>query len=487
MILYHNAHVWINNAWTAEPAAILVQDELIKDIFFNSPPPLDVQRINLHGAYVYPGFIDTHTHSFEGGLYSLGVDLSTANSIEDVLGLLAHHCRKGEDALFAWQLDETQLTEKRFPTMAELDKVITNRPLVLRRIDGHSCVLNSNARKLLPELLTSDAILRGAENDQAVHYFHKQINPDTVLQAYQAAAQIALKGGFTGIHTMIGDARNSIGHYGLIEGNLNTFPITYTIYPQSFNFKAALDAGATRIGGCILADGSIGSMTAALLKPYEKSDARGVLYKSDRFWADFITHATKHNLQVAVHCIGDRAIKQINDVYKSLPETPNLRHQLIHCELTNDSLIEDIKLSGAVPVMQPNFDLLWGGDEGFYTRKLGLERSRNMNRFASLMNKGIRVCGGSDWYITALNAPLSIKAAMNHHNPLEQLSHVQAVNIYTKNAAWLSNEEEKRGAIRQGYFADFTVLDRPLDAITPVPLFKVKQVICKGVLQYESA
>jgi hypothetical protein len=146
-------------------------------------------------------------------------------------------------------------------------------------------------------------------------------------------------------------------------------------------------------------------------------------------------------------------------------------------------LIEEINASGAVPVMQPNFDLLWGGDEGFYTRKLGLKRSRIMNRFASLMKRGIRVCGGSDWYITALNAPLSISAAMHHHNPAERLTHAQAIAIYTKNAAWLSHEENTRGAIKQGYQADFTIMNQPLDINNTQPV--IKKVICKGVICYE--
>jgi predicted amidohydrolase YtcJ len=489
MILYTNAYLWLDGAFTAQTGTIVVDEGKIVQILASSdklPSANTAQLVNLKGAYLYPGFIDTHTHSFEGGLYSLGVDLSTADSVPAILARLSdvYNSKADNEVIFAWQMDENNLQELRFPTMAELDKVIPDAALVLRRIDGHSCMLNSFARKMVPGLNCKEEILRGKENDLAVHFFHGKVQPQTILEAYHAAANIALKGGFTGIHTMIGDAANSIGHYALIRDHLESFAVDYTIYPQSFNLKAALDAGAKRIGGCILADGSIGSMTAALSVPYLNSDSTGVLYQTDKFWQDFISQAHQHDLQVAVHCIGDRAIKQINDVYKhlALTQAKDLRHQLIHCEITDDNLVADIAMSGAVPVMQPNFDLLWGGDDGFYAHKLGIERSRNMNRFGSLTGKGVRVTGGSDWYITALDAPLSLRAAINHHNLSERLIHSQAVDIYTKNAAWLSGDENETGAIKPGYKANFTVLSHSLDDNANIS--KVLKTIRSGDILY---
>ncbi len=488
MTIFNNLYLWRDGSFDKVPQAICVENGIITDILpaIQETAYPSAKIIDLQSAYLYPGFIDTHTHSFEGGLYSLGIDLSGSLSIAEVLARISDSKDKGNtsDTLFAWQLDETNLPEKRLPTTAELDSVCPNRALILRRIDGHSCVLNSFARSLVPNLETEAEILRGKENDKAVHYFHGRLSEETILAAYQAAAQIALRGGFTGLHTMIGDADYSIGHYNLIRDNLASFPITYTPYPQSFNLRAALDAGACRIGGCILADGSIGSETAALSEPYINSQSRGTLYQSDQFWQGFIAKATENGLQVAIHAIGDRAIKQINDIYLKTPKTAKHRHQLIHCEITDDKLLEEIARSGVVAVMQPNFDLLWGGDEGFYTRKLGLSRSRIMNRFASLTKQGVRVCGGSDWYITELNAANSIQACLQHHNPLEKLSHSQAVAIYTENAAWLSHEEQQRGKLEKGYQADFSLYSQPLD--TKTGQSELLAVICRGEMQYDN-
>jgi len=486
MLLLTDALVWQEDRFL--PLHVLIDRDRIAHLLpVGSPSIPEAKVISLAGSYIYPGFIDTHTHSFEGGLYSLGTDLQNVPSIPSLLDRLhvAYTASSTGDVLFAWQLDETTLREQRFPTLAELDSVCPDRALILRRIDGHSCMLNTFARRQLPEIMSYGEILRGAENDHAVHCYHARVSDEQVLAAYSQAAKLALKGGFTGLHTMVGDAANSIGHYRLLQASLDSFPIHYTLYPQSFNLEAALEVGAKRIGGCILADGSIGSGTAALSSPYTGTDNTGVLYHDNDFWYDFVSKAHKHHLQVAVHCIGNAAIRQINRTYARVQHDhpQDLRHELIHCEITPDDLVQEIVHSNAVPVMQPNFDLLWGGEMGFYARKLGIERSRIMNRFATFTQAGVKITGGSDWYITALDAVASIRAAMQHHNPAERLTHAQSVDIYTRNAAWLSHEEEQRGQIKAGYLADLTILTHALD--DPQNLPQVRMVITGGQISYE--
>lgn len=464
MKLIHNAHFYLNDGFNNQVQALLVQEgriiHLLEDI---STVPPGTEMVDLAGAYAYPGFTDAHTHSFSGGLYLDGIDLAPCTSIADVLDLLAASEHK-QGLIFAWHLDEYQLKEKRFPTVRELDSVLPDASLLLRRIDGHSCVLNSKARKLIPGLNSRAEILTAADNDFAVNWLQDNCADDAILRAYHKAAQAALEGGFSTIHTMIGDAQQNLQHYALVQRHLADFPVRYELYPQSFNIRAALELGAKRIGGCILADGSIGSHTAAMTHTYRDRDSKGILYQSDEFWNAFISEAHQHKLQVGVHCIGDAAIRQINKAYlhQSREEVAQLRHQLIHCEVTPDALVEEIVTSGAVPVMQPAFDLLWGGDEGFYAQRLGVERSRKMNRFGSLTRSGVTVCGSSDWYITELDVAMSISALINHHNPAERLTPQEAIKIYTENNAWLNHEEQERGRLEPGFIADLSVLDSDL-------------------------
>ncbi|HNX03506.1 MAG TPA: amidohydrolase family protein, partial [Candidatus Cloacimonas sp.] len=132
------------------------------------------------------------------------------------------------------------------------------------------------------------------------------------------------------------------------------------------------------------------------------------------------------------------------------------------------------------PVMQPNFDLLWGGENGFYAKKLGIKRSQIMNRFATLLKAGITITGGSDWYVTPLNAAQSINAAIHHHNPQEGLTIAQAIDIYTKNAAWLNFEEHCAGQIKPSYVADLSIYSQPVEKETS----QLCYVVRKGEIKY---
>lgn len=470
--------------------ALLCEDGIIQELFETPPiPGAEIRIEDLGGCWVYPGFTDTHTHSFEGGLYSNGLDLSEITSIADLLELIHQHCqsRTSDELIFAWRFDELKTQEGRFPTRAELDRVSPRNPLVLRRIDGHSCMLNRRALAEIPLMNSASEVLRKAENDQAVHHFHVNVPPDQVVRAYHSAAEIALRGGFSSIHTMIGDAQYSNTHFKLIRDNLSSFKVRYSIYPQSFNLENAIELGATRIGGCILADGSFGSHTAALTEPYLGTDELGMLYQSNGFWDSFVAKAQEQDLQVAVHCIGDRAIEQINQAYlKAQASNPkDLRHQLIHCELVSDQLLEKIVESGAAAVMQPAFDHYWGAQGGFYEKALGPARWGQLNRFKSLSESGVRLCFGSDWYITELDVLKGIHAAINHHNPEERISVDQAIAAYTQNAAWLSHEEDSKGSLTPGKVADMTVLSAELSQVFQLSELEVLRVYKSGEMQYD--
>jgi predicted amidohydrolase YtcJ len=485
--LFFNGTFHLMTDSNATASAVLTENGKITGLFTAEIPRItDCQNIDMQQNHIFPGFIDTHTHSFEGGLYAQSLNLSGVKSISDLLEKLDdyYHQKKHESAtqLDTFRFDENRIAEKRFPTRSELDSVCPDLPLVLRRIDGHSCVVNSLAWNAFasdnPDFLnaldrgkkvrtdtseTSGMVFRGELNDKIVHWFHSNFTEQEILGAYKKASELALSQGITTVHTMVGDSSNSLTHYDIIKANLSKFDTEFILYPQSFNLKAALDAGAERIGGCILADGSLGSYTAALRQPYEDlTGCYGSLYHTNDFWKEFIVTAHKHNLQVAVHCIGDAAIKQINDIYLELAQSDyrDLRHELIHCELTPQDLLEEIVQSKAIPVMQPAFDMYWGGKDGFYRKVLGDTRYQYMNRFRSFIEKEVTVTGGSDWYITELDALQGISAAVNHNNTGERLNRFEAVKLYTVNAAMLSRDENRLGKISTGYDADFVVLDR---------------------------
>lgn len=490
--LFYNAKFYSldenNNIYNA----ILCEKGYITDVFIGEPPNIDCQKINLNNSFVYPGFIDSHTHSFEGALYQQGANLNNCYSIEEVL------CKIKEtipvsDMIFAWQFDENQIKEKRFPSRYELDSVYPNYPLLLRRIDGHSCAINSKAEKMITDkykkdiVFTDNSPLRGDLNDIAAHTFHQNLKSESIINCYKLAEKIALQNGHTTIHTMIGDAKNNILHYPIIKEHLKDFSIDFILYPQSFDIEKAKLYNSDRIGGCILADGSFGSYTAGLSKPYQDSTSTGLLYQTQEFWDDFIINAHKNNLQTGVHCIGDLAIMQIvNAVNKAQKaERKDLRHQIIHCELVRDDMISEMQNAQVTAVMQPMFDALWGGQGGFYNKVLGNERLNLLNRFKTLSEAGITVAGSSDWYITDLSALKGINAIVNHHNPNERLNPQEAIKIYTRNPAKLSYEENKKGMIKKNFLADLTCLDKDILIKDNISTASVLKTIKQAEFVYE--
>lgn len=454
-----------------EAEAVLVENGFISEVFQTKPALKDVDCIDLEGNFVYPGLIDTHTHSFEGGLYSLGVDLGECRSLEEVFCALKKAVPLA-GKIFAYNYDENLVKEERFPSTEELDNISTENCILLRRIDGHSCVINSKALNEIyidTRISLKKGILKSNDNNTASYWFHGSLDDEAILKAYQQANDLALRAGITTLHTMIGDGGDDLLHYKLIADNLSQFTVDYILYPQIFSVEKAIEAGAERIGGCILADGSFGSYTAALKKAYfDRPDCLGKLYHSDEFWRNFISKAHRNSLQVAVHCIGDRAISQILNIYKELQinDFRNLRHQIIHNELNDDEMIKDFARYGITAVMQPVFDRLWGGDinyttrkKGLYSKVLGKERALSCNRFRSLLDKGVIVAGSSDWYVTELDAIKGVTSAVYHHNPEERITPFEALKLYTSNAAAISFDDNRRGTIKKGALADFVCLD----------------------------
>ena len=143
-------------------------------------------------------------------------------------------------------------------------------------------------------------------------------------------------------------------------------------------------------------------------------------------------------------------------------------------------MLDRIAAAGCSAVMQPMFDRLWGGSGGLYETRLGKERASRMNRLASIYNKGILLTGGSDWYITDIHALKGIDAATRIHNKKERLSPYQAVDIYTKNAAILSFDEDRLGTLEIGKQADLSILEADIMTTKNIAEIKISSIYRKG-------
>ena len=481
---FYNVSIYPLGALQGPYKAALVEDGKILELFMDNKQVPGSQAVDCEGACMIPSFTDCHTHSFEGGFYALCADLSNAGSVSDALDVLK---TAGiiDGRVIGWNYRPDKVSENRFPSIEELDKICPDIPLMLRRKDGHSCMINSAAMKKIfrKKMSVSDKLgFAGKLNHKISLFFHDNMSDLTVIEAYKQTEKLALASGHGRVHTMIGDGRKDPEHYLTLKEKLDEFSMDFDLYPQIVNPAMALALGSNRIGGCILVDGSFGSHTAALNCEYDDlPGVNGKLDHSSSFWTRLFAKAEKLGLDVCAHAIGDRAIEQyiLAALKAGAGKGSGRRHQIIHCELFPDNLIAPMEKAGLIAVMQPAFDAIWNGPQGLYAKSLG-RRANITNRFKTFLDHSIPIAGSSDWYITPLDALGGIKAAQNHNNPAERISRLEAVKMYTEYAAYAGRHEKDEGSLAPGYKADFVLLSEDIFMAADLDSISAKAVYKSG-------
>ncbi len=424
--------------------------------------------------YITAGFIDAHLHPLELGLERLFADLRTAGSIAELLATLRERLPAAEQCgiMLGFNLDPDTLVEKRYPSRAELDRVATDIPLLVYRVDGHSAALNSAGLALAigqnePAGIEQDesgrptGVLRGRAYERASKAFKQRLNPPTIRAALREASTAALSRGVTTIAALVGNSNLDEKAWRLLLDTLSGLKTRAVPFAQTRNPKTAGQLGLPRVGGCILIDGSFGSHTAALEQKYADSPGdSGNCYLTDEELLAFIRDANALNLQTAVHAIGDRAVEQVVRSHEELTggATANpLRHRIEHAELLSTGLIERIAELELILGVQPAFEARWGGPDGMYAERLG-SRWEKTNPYRSLLDAGVILAGGSDAPITPIDPLAGIRAAVAHPNPRERISGAEAFAMFTTAAAWSLGLEMRAGRIEPGFDADLAVL-----------------------------
>jgi predicted amidohydrolase YtcJ len=266
-------------------------------------------------------------------------------------------------------------------------------------------------------------------------------------------------------------------------------PVDIVVYYQTTDVDAALALGLPRIGGCILVDGGHEARTAAFLEPYaDNPDNYGILYFSQEALDGFVWRAHSHGLQVAMHAIGDAAIEQALNAYeKALKRLPRAdhRHRIEHFEFPTPGQVRRAAALNIALGVQPAFNHYWPHEH--YIGSLGAERAARADPMRSLMEAGLKLGGGSDAPVTPLDPLLGIYAAVVYSRPEERLSIDQALRLFTRDAAWLSFDEKRKGSLEEGKQADMVVLSQNPLELPPSGLrdIQVVMTIHRGQIVYE--
>lgn len=428
-----------------------------------------IEKLDFSGYYVFPGFIDSHTHFVHTGLNLGFVSLKNISSNKDVAEkMFSKRCRN--DWVIAYGYDETKIKEGKKITVKELDK-INDRKIVIIRIDYHSLLLNSKAlgevKSFFKKKLCDDnGWVAGKDAMDVYSVIYKDISLEEKKEAIKRAVDMALSKGVTTVHALEGGGLFGNEDIEVLDGAGDKLPLNIVLYPQTMDIDWVMKKGFSRIGGCLLVDGSFGSHTAAVSKPYKDKDKEyGMLYFKKKELYEFIKKAHKNNLQVALHAIGDRGIKQAVDcMYDVIKKygAGKFNHRLEHFELPGEESIEKASKCPIFLSMQPAFEHLWGGKWKMYYKRLG-ERIKFTNPLRTLFNKGFLLAGGSDSDVTPIDPLLGIHSAVNHPNFFERLDRGPAIDMFTENGAKIAYLND-RGKIKKGFRADLVVLNKdPLE------------------------
>jgi len=453
------------------------------------------------GKAVLPGLWDAHVHLLYTGLALYWVDLGGAEFISDIQNRMRERVDTGGDELLVGVgYDDAFLADGRMPDGADLDAVSAERPIVIFRIDGHSLVHNEAARLYLEIDPDWEGIEFGGDgrptgrvlaraNEDVRNRVFDRVSPDFKREAYGAAARLAARAGCAALCALEGGELFGDEDLEILQGIQPELGVHTVLYDQFPEVASSRRLGLDRIGGCILADGSIGSRTAAILEDYADDPGnRGRLYLDDAWLKSFVAEAHNAGMQVAMHAIGERAVSQVLDAYEAaMAASPRLdtRHRVEHAELVQAEDLERAARLGVLFSMQPAFEHFWGGPGNLYERRLG-DRYKRTNRLGSVLRAGIGLACGSDSNITPLDPLLGIQAAVNHPTEGERLTVDEALTAFTLGAARACFAEGDYGTIEAGKSATFTVLERyPADvASTEIADIEVVATIAKGKFIY---
>jgi predicted amidohydrolase YtcJ len=432
----------------------------------------DWESVDLQGKTVLPGFIDSHVHLMATAITAIGIDLGEARSLDEVLVKVEEKVRQTPPGEWIFGYFITHLSDRGMPTRFDLDRISARHPIRLTHRNGHLCSLNSKALAILnvPKNLggveEQSGEATGIIRDPAIQVLGHpglSMSEEMKTEALKLASQLLLKKGVTTLHALDGGQRHSeaIPYLLRIKGLL---PIKLVLYNQTMRVKESLDLGLPRIGGCISADGAFESHTAALFEPYaDEPDNYGALTYTQEEMSDFILRAHQNNLQVAIHCEGDRAIEQVLHAYERalryLPRKDH-RHRIEHFEIPTENQLERVAKAGILVGMQPAFLPFFffrGGGER-YEAFLGRARLKRIHPYRTMLSYGIVMAGGSDSPVTEIDPLFGIEAAANHFHSEERLSVLEAIKLFTINGAKFAFEEDQKGSIETGKRADLVIL-----------------------------
>ena len=452
----------------------------------------DTDVVDAKGATVLPGLIDAHGHVMGLGFGALQLDLTGTSSLADLQARLKAYAAANPDARWivgrGW--NQELWPDQRFPTAADLDVVVADRPVVLNRVDGHALVANSAALTAAGVTASTKSpdggrIENGLFVDAAMPLIESKIPAPTPAEfdaALAKAQQLMLSVGLTGAADMgTGPddwaAMNRAGRAGGLNVRLMSYaagmPAMRVVNggkPSDWLYGDRLHLGGVKL----YSDGALGSRGAWLKRPYaDQPGTRGLpLLTKDELDAQAL-EAGKAGFQIAVHAIGDAANLMVLEGLNKAGATANDRRgRLEHAQIVDWNDLALFKRYNVIASMQPTHQT---SDRLMAEKRLGPDRLKGAYAWHSLTDLGVRIAFGSDFPVESPNPFPGLAAAVSRQDmngqpaggwiPGERVSFEQALAGFTRGAAYAGFAEDKFGSLEPGKWADFILIDRDISRI----------------------
>ncbi len=539
-MIIHNGMIYTMNDLNPTTEAVAISSgKIIALGKYTDLDPLITPRtkiINLRGATMTPGIIEGHGHFYGLGLAKMQLDLSKTESYQDLVDMVSdavENSKPGEWILgrgwhqSKWNDDKNDFV-KGFQTHEQLSEISPNNPVWLKHASGHAGFANQKAMDIAgvnkeTEFGFGGEIIKdlsgkptGVFNERAQGLISEKVennlSEDSDLRAIELAVKASLENGVTSFHDA-GIGRRTIE---VLREAINKDILKVRIYAMLTSrdttllnewYKKGPEIGT---GGDLLtirsikinADGALGSRGAWLIDEYsDRPGHYGMPTQSMDYVYSVAKQGIKSGFQVNSHAIGDKANREIlNEYEKVFNEHPELaidhRWRIEHAQHVAP---DDIPRFGRLKVIPSIQGIHMSSDRPWAINRLGQKRiEESAYVWRDLINYGAVLINGSDVPVEPIDPIASFYASTTRktlkglpdigYEPKQKMTRIEALKSYTINAAYGAFEDQIKGSIEIGKYADFTVFSQNLITIPEEKILdtKVLYTIVNGVVEYQA-
>lgn len=449
------------------------------------------EMVDAGGKAIFPGFIDAHCHFTGYATDNWKCDLVGTQSWKEIVTKITEYSKTAPmEWIYGRGWDQNDWDVKQYPNNKILDSLFPDRPVYLKRVDGHAAIANSTALKIAGitaattvaggSIELEKGVPTGVLIDNAMPLVEKKIpelNDSLAKAAFVKLQAECFKEGLTGVHDcgvtehtvqLIEEAQKS----GDLKMKIFALLKDDSTYYDRWIKKGRYTNGGLTVGGFKLyADGALGSRGACLLHDYtDKPGWKGFLLSSPEYFADKAARLANSNLQMCTHAIGDSGNRELLKIYEAVLKGKNDRRWRIeHAQIINENDFHFFADNNIVPSVQPTHatsDMYWAAE------RIGDERMKGAYAYKQLLQTNGWIPLGTDFPVEYISPMKTFFAAVirkdskgfpangfQMENALTREETLRGMTIWAAKAAF---QEKEKGSLEKGKAADFIMLDNDL-------------------------